>query len=152
MLHLEGERQFPQTTSQVWSKLADIGFLVKCIPDVAEVKEVTERTASLILRPGFSFIRGELQLTLEKVDETRDQAASFLARTKGIGSTTLVEAAFTLAAQSEATQVKWSANVKELGGLLKAVPRGLIQAAAQKVINDLLAGVERQMAAAPLSA
>ena len=41
--------------------------------------------------------------------------------------------------------IQWSADVQQLGGLLKAVPAGLIQAGAERVINDLLANVEKKL-------
>jgi carbon monoxide dehydrogenase subunit G len=147
MLHLEGDKQFSKPRPEVWSKLVDLQFLVKCIPDVAEVKEVTETVATLVLRPGFSFVRGELQLQLEKQDATPDASARFLAKTKGIGTSADVLATLTLTEQGSGTRMHWAADVQQLGGLLKAVPRGLIQAAATRVITDLLAGVERELGA-----
>ena len=41
-----------------------------------------------------------------------------------------------LSPQGSGTHLEWEADIKELGGLLKAVPKGLVLAAAQKVIAD----------------
>jgi len=149
MLHLEGEKLLKQPYGEVWRKLVDLQFLVRCIPDVAEVKSIEDPTANVVLRPGFSFIRGELQLSLTRQDAAEPERAAFLARTKGIGSTADVLAAMTLSNQDGGTLMRWTADVQQLGGLLKAVPRGLIQAAASKVITDLLAGIERELASQP---
>lgn len=146
MLHLEGDKTFAHPVPHVWKRLVDLTFLVQSIPDVAEVKEVSDRSAALVLRPGFSFIRGELHLTLEKQEETVNASARFLAKTKGIGTSSEVLATFSLAEAGCGTAMHWVADIQQLGGLLKAVPRGLIQAAAQRVIGDVLAGVERGMA------
>ena len=40
------------------------------------------------------------------------------------------------------SRVAWRVDVTELGGLLKAVPQGLIKAAAQKVITDAWTSVD----------
>ena len=65
---------------------------------------------------------------------------------KGIGSSSTVEATLVLAALGEtATRVHWVAEVKELGGLLKLVPSGLIRGAAQKVIADAWTAAEAKM-------
>ena len=39
----------------------------------------------------------------------------------------------------------WIAEVKELGGLLKMVPQGLIRGAAQKVLDDAWTAVEAKL-------
>ena len=41
--------------------------------------------------------------------------------------------------------MQWTGAVRELGGLLKAVPSGLIQAAAQKVIAEVWAGIKARL-------
>ena len=58
MLRFEGDRDFSRTPAEVWERLTDARFLVRCIPDVDSVKEVSADRAVLILRPGFAFVRG----------------------------------------------------------------------------------------------
>ena len=74
-----------------------------------------------------------------------DTSARILLTTRGIGSSSVVEASFNLIPEGPTTRMHWMAEVKNLGGLLKAVPQGLIKAAAQKVINDALASVEAKL-------
>ena len=146
MLHMEGEKAFPQGPHQLYAKLTDLQFLVRCLPDLHEVKEVQEKTATAVLRPGFSFVRGEMQLTIEKLEETPATSAKFSLKTKGIGTSSEVETTFTLAEAGTGTALRWTSDVKQLGGLLKAVPAGLIQGGAQRVIADFLANVEKKLA------
>ena len=56
-----------------------------------------------------------------------------------------VDATLTFGPTDNGTSVKWSGNVTELGGLLKLVPQGLIQAAAQKVIADVWASIRQRL-------
>jgi carbon monoxide dehydrogenase subunit G len=145
MLHLEGEKTLSRPRGEVWAKLADLHFLVRCIPDAGETAEVQENSATVKIRPSFSFVRGELKLTIEKLAQTPAESAQFRLSTKGIGTTSEVEVEFRLADQDSGTLLHWTADVKRLGGLLKAVPQGLIQAGAQKIIDELLARVEAQL-------
>lgn len=141
MIHLEGDRPFPLPPQDLFPKLTDLGFLVRCLPDVAEVKDVQPATASLVIRPGLAFVRGDLNLIIEKVEESPPATARLLLRTKGIGSTSTVAAGFRLDPAEGGTLLHWTADVQELGGLLKAVPKGFIQGAAQKVITDVLTAI-----------
>jgi carbon monoxide dehydrogenase subunit G len=136
MLRFEGDRDFGLPPEPVWDKLTDPHFLVECIPDVETVKSVGSDHAELVLRPGFAFVRGTLDVSLKIVDAARPTSARVLINGKGIGSSSAVEAALALASQESATRVHWTVEIKELGGLLKMVPHGLIRGAAEKVVND----------------
>ena len=145
MLHFEGDKDLAQPPSIVWSKLSDARFLVSCIPGVEAIASAEPTTATCTLRPGFAFVRGTLELTLTVTSAVPDQSVHLLLQTRGIGSTSEVEADLAVAPQGTGTRLHWAADVKTLGGLLKAVPQGLIKAAAQKVIADALAAVEAKL-------
>lgn len=149
MLRFEGDQDFPQKPDEVFPKLTDARFLVTCIPDVESVRQVQADGAVLVLRPGFAFVRGTLDVTLQVTEPVAPTSARVLLRSKGIGSSSTVEAHLTLAAQGEGTRVHWVAEVKELGGLLKMVPSGLVRGAAQKVIGDVWTAVQTKLGAPP---
>jgi len=145
MLHFEGDKDLSKAPAELWPKLTDARFLVQCVPGVESVSQSDATKATCVLRPGFAFVRGTLELTLEVVDKAQDASARILLNTKGIGSNSAVEASFNLAAEGSGTRLHWLTDIKTLGGLLKAVPQGLIKAAAQKVINDALSAVEAKL-------
>jgi uncharacterized protein len=145
MLHFEGTKDFAQPPADVWAKLSDARFLVQCIPGVESVSQAEPDRVVCNLRPGFAFVRGTLELTLQVVDRVAGTSARILVHSKGIGTTSDVEAVLALAARDAGTQLQWTADIKQLGGLLKAVPQGLIKAAAQKVIADAWAAVDAKM-------
>jgi carbon monoxide dehydrogenase subunit G len=147
MVRFEGEKDFPLPPAQLWSKLTDARFLIQCIPDVESMSEQASDRAVLVLRPGFAFVRGTLDVTLRVVDAVEPTAARYLIASKGIGSSSDVEATVALAPEGSGTRVRWTAEVKTLGGLLKMVPAGLIRGAAQKVVNDAWSSVETKLAA-----
>jgi carbon monoxide dehydrogenase subunit G len=145
MVRFEGEKDFAQPPAELWAKLTDARFLVQCIPDVESVAEQEPDHATLVLRPGFAFVRGALDVTLRVIDAVAPSSARYVVASKGIGSTADVEATIALTPQATGTHVRWTAEVKTLGGLLKMVPAGLIRGAAQKVVNDAWAAVETKL-------
>jgi carbon monoxide dehydrogenase subunit G len=146
MLHFEGDREFPQTPAEVWAKLRDARFLVRCIPG-AENSSADQGQAACTLRPGFAFVRGTLEVTLRVVEAVETSSVRLALHSKGIGSSSDVAAALALTGQDGGTRVHWTADVTSLGGLLKAVPQGLIRGAAEKVIGDVWASVTKCLAA-----
>ena len=145
MLRFEGDRDFRQVPAELWEKLSDARFLAQCIPDVETVRLAEPARAEVVLRPGFAFVRGTLDLTLEVVDAVAPTSARLVLRAKGMGSSSDVEATLALAPQGEGTRVHWVVEVKALGGLLKPVPQGLIRGAAQKVVGDAWAAVDARL-------
>lgn len=146
MLHFEGDKDFPRPPAELWTKLSDARFLVQCVPGVETVAQAEPAQAVWILRPGLSFMRGTLEITLTIIEAVPETSVRVLAHSKGIGSTSTVEAVLSFAPQVNGTQIHWTADLKELGGLLKAVPQGLLKASAQKVIADVWTEVEAKLA------
>jgi carbon monoxide dehydrogenase subunit G len=146
MLRFEGDREFPLPPAEVFAKLRDARFLVRCIPDSTPRGEPTLDKAQCQVRPGFAFVRGTLDVTLEVVEAVDPTKLRIMLFSKGIGTSSDVEAIANFAAKDSGTALHWTAEVKRLGGLLKAVPSGLIRGAAQKVIEDLWTGVAAKLA------
>jgi carbon monoxide dehydrogenase subunit G len=145
MISFEGDREFVRPLAEVSQKLGDASFLVGCIPDVESVAKSEVGEAVCTVRPKFAFVRGTLELSIRVVEVIPEQSVKLLLHSKGIGSTSAVEASLTFAAHGEGTRVHWQAQVTERGGLLKMVPEGLIRGAAQKIIGDAWLAVERSL-------
>jgi carbon monoxide dehydrogenase subunit G len=147
MLRFDGQKDFLQLTPEkLWEKLSDARFLVQCVPDVHEVSRQERGDAAFTLRPGFAFIRGTLQVTMRVVEAMSPGSVKLALTSKGIGTSSEVEAVLAISALDSGSRVNWTTEVKQLGGLLKAVPKGLIQGAAQKVVNDAWNAVEAKLA------
>jgi len=145
MQAFEGERTLPKPVPEVWSKLRDARFLVSCIPDSTPGAVAELDKASAKVRPGFSFVRGSMEITIQVTQHEQDKSLQYLLTSKGIGTSSDVEANVTFEAKGNETILKWKAEIKSLGGLLKAIPGGLIRGAAQKVIEDLWTGVAQKI-------
>src|SRR2546430_1481290 len=119
MLRFEGDRDFPHPPAELFAKLTDARFLASCIPDVEKVSEQDADHAVFVVRPGLAFARGTLEVTLRVVEKAPPAGARMVMTSKGVGSTSAVEAALGLASVEGGTRMHWIAEVKELGGLLK---------------------------------
>ena len=144
-MEFEGDKEFAIPPREVFAKLSDARFLVECIPGREKVDHATPTEAVCTQRPGFAFVRGTVELTIKVTEATPDSAIKYVQMGKGIGTTSNVETVVTLTPAGNGTQVHWKAEVKELGGLLKMVPGGLIRGAAQKTIADIWLEIEKRL-------
>lgn len=145
MIELAGIKQFPVSVERLYPELADLTRLVQSLPDVKTVKEVSEEAAVIIVAPGLSFIKGELETNIHRTAASRPTTATLHVTSKGIGTTVKVTAFFTLAAHEAGSEMSWQATVTELGGLLKLVPGSLLKGAATKVIEGWLTSLAARL-------
>lgn len=137
MMQLAGEQTFAQPLAEVWEKLSDVRFLVQCIPGVEQTSDLSETHGKCIVRPGLAFIRGTLEVLIDRIEAQPQERLAFTLASKGVGSSSDVRAQLQLSATDSGSKIHWQAEVVSLGGLLKMVPSGLIRGAAQKVITDV---------------
>jgi carbon monoxide dehydrogenase subunit G len=145
MQPLEGERIFTLPPEQLWPKLRDAAFLASCIPDGSPHEGATRDRAVCTVRPGFSFVRGTLDVTIEVTGGNEPTTLQYTQKSKGVGTSSEVATTLTLEPHEGGTKVKWRSDVKHLGGLLKMVPTGLIRGAANKVVEDGWNGVAERL-------
>ena len=141
MQPFEGERIFALPPAQLWLKLRDAALLATCIPDGTPHPGATRDRAVCTVRPGFSFVRGTLDITIDVLGGIEPTTLKFAQKSKGIGTSSEVETSLTLTPHEQGTKIVWRAEIKNLGGLLKMVPSGLIRGAAHKVIEDVWTGI-----------
>jgi 2-furoyl-CoA dehydrogenase large subunit len=145
MLHFEGNRDEPQPPAELWARLSDPQFLAQCIPGAESVSQPEPNELKCVLRPSFAFVRGTLDLTLRVAEAVSPNKIQLVTHTRGIGTSTDVTVDLQLTPRESGTRVHWAVQISNLGGLLKAVPQGLVKAAAQKVIADAWAAVEARL-------
>ena len=147
MLRVNGDEKFDEPPELLWQSLSRPEFLCQCFPGVDRVVRADDRSASLIIRPGFSFVRGTLEVSFEFAETDPPRSARVFIQIKGIGSSAELETRLELLPADSGTRVTWSAEALQVGGLLKAVSQGLMQGAAQKVAADTWAEVRKRLVA-----
>lgn len=145
MIHFEGHREFPLPITDVFTKLGDAAFLVGCLKDLDEVIESSTDRAHWKVRPGFSFIRSTLDIHMEIEDRVANSSIKVKLFSRGIGATSTVQALLNFQSKESATAVSWTADISELTGLLKLVPKGLISSTAGKVIEETWSEIEKKL-------
>jgi carbon monoxide dehydrogenase subunit G len=84
-------------------------------------------------------------VTVQILEAQEPATVKVAVASRGVGSSSDVEVALSLGPDGAGTLVRWSAELVQLGGLLKMIPAGLIRGAAQKAIDDLWTGIERRL-------
>jgi carbon monoxide dehydrogenase subunit G len=145
MIQISGQRHFAVSTEVLFGELSDLQKVIASFPEAKKVKSVTSARAEIVVSPGLSFVKGDLDTVIEKQAEDPPHSAMLLITSKGIGSSSKVHASFQLARQGDGTDLTWKAEVVELTGLLKLAPKGLVQGSGQKVIDSWLNNLEKQL-------
>jgi uncharacterized protein len=145
MIHFEGSRLISLPISVASAKLSDAGFLVKCLPD-SEVTVATPDRAAWKLRPKLSFLTSHLDAELTAISKEAGKAVEYkvFTKTMGASSTVITRLIFRENEKGE-TIVDWTGELTEVTGLLKVVPKGLLQGTAQKVIEDVWTAVTARL-------
>jgi len=144
MIHFAGERRFPHPAGTCFAKLSDAAFLVSCLAD-ADVKDASLDRVVWKLKPKLSFLTGSLDASVDVTSRETDRAADFRIVTKAIGASSTVTARLSFQGSDTGTTVTWAADLVEVTGLLKMVPKGLLQGTAEKVIEDTWQAIEAKL-------
>jgi carbon monoxide dehydrogenase subunit G len=145
MIHFEGDRSFPLPLAQVAARLSDAGFLASCLPD-AQVSEATPDKATWKLRPKLAFLTGSLNVEMTRTGHEPGKSVAYKVYAKALGASSTVNSVLTFAeAEGGTTAVHWAGDLTEVTGLLKMVPKGLLQGSAQKVIDDVWTAIAARL-------
>lgn len=144
MIHFEGDRFFPLPVHLAAAKLSDAGFLAGTLPE-AEISEATPERAAWKIKPKLAFLSGSLNVELTRTAAEPDKSVAFQVLAKAIGATSTVIVSLAFAEEDSGTAVHWTGDLTQVTGLLKMVPKGLLQGSAQKVIDDVWTAVETKL-------
>jgi uncharacterized protein len=131
--------------AEVAARLSDAGFLANCLPE-ATVSEATPDKAAWKIRPKLAFLTGSLNVEMTTTGREAGKSASFKVFAKALGASSTVTSTLTFAEAGTGTAVHWIGDLIEVTGLLKMVPKGLLQSSAQKVIDDVWNAVAAKLA------
>ncbi len=140
-----GEEPFDVPPERLYALLTDLDAMAATIPDLVSSEKVDERTLKCVVRPGFSFLRGTMRLTIELGDCVPPNSATMRVAAQGIGVGMHVTSQLEIAADDGGSRLKWTARVDERKGLIAAVSPGLITAAADQVIRHAWTAVRKAL-------
>lgn len=133
-----GEEVFEAPPERVFAVLTDLDALPTAMAGLVSSEKVDDRTLRAVVRPGFSFMSGQIRLTLSISETLPPKFALMRVAAASIGVGMNIESKLNLSPIEEGrnTRLAWEARVHDMKGLITAVPAGLIRAAADKVIRD----------------
>ena len=134
---MHGEEIFNAPRSKVYLALTDLDALKQNIPDLQSCEIINPQTMKCVVRPGFSFIRGTMKLTIHLAETTPDESIVMKVNASGIGLTMDIESRLYLTAlDGSQTRLAWQTQVTNRTGLILLVGPSLIQGAAEKTIRE----------------
>jgi carbon monoxide dehydrogenase subunit G len=145
-IELAGTELFAAPREAVFDLLADLDQLAANIPDLESSQRVDEQTLACVVRPGFSFMRGRVNLTIRVAEVRRPEAARMETQMKGIGQAMQAESAIALQPTPEGCQLDWKVQVWELKGLIATVSPSLVKAAAERIVVQSYAKIRENLA------
>lgn len=146
MIHFEGVQSFPLPVAEVAAKLSDAGFLAHCVPD-AQVSVATQDKSVGKIKPHLSFLTGSLTLEADVTARDDGKSVAYSIVTKTIGASSTVTTNLQFKEADGGTAVHWTGDLVAVTGLLKMVPKGLLEGSAKKVIEDVWAAVTARLMA-----
>ncbi|WP_439631339.1 CoxG family protein [Gemmata sp.] len=144
MIHFDGDKFFPLPVHLAAAKLSDAGFLAGTLPD-AEISEATPERAAWKIKPKLAFLSGSLSVELTRTAAEADKSVAFQVIAKAIGATSTVVVLLAFSDKDGGTAVHWTGDLTQVTGLLKMVPKGLLQGSAHKVIEEVWTAVEAKL-------
>ena len=144
MIHFEGVQSFPLPVAEVAAKLSDAGFLANCVPD-AQISEATPDKSVGKIKPKLSFLTGSLTLEADVTAREVGKSVAYKLVTKTIGASSTVTTKLEFVEAEGGTAVHWSGDLVAVTGLLKMVPKGLLEGSAKKVIDDVWAALKAKL-------
>lgn len=134
VLQFGGEETFHVPPQRLFDLLTDPTAIQRLIPDLEQARQHDD-VLEAVVRPGFSFLRGTLQLKISFIERRPPGEASMRVEGRGIGTSLEMLARLHITETNEGCRLEWSADVVRLQGLIATVSKPLIRAAADQVIR-----------------
>lgn len=136
-VQFDGHESFPLGRNQLWRLLIDTAILSRCIPHVYAVDEITDDSIHCRVKPGLSFLSGSVKLHFHFQPEIDQEKVVVTVIARPIGGSLTTQVELLLDDLRGGSQIRWSAEIIERGGLLRPISTSLLQIAAQRIIEQL---------------
>jgi carbon monoxide dehydrogenase subunit G len=140
-----GEETFAAPPEKLYGLLTDLDAMAATIPDLESSQKVDDNTLKCVVRPGFSFLRGKMNLAISLGETAPPERAAMNVTASGIGVSMDVVSQLDISPEGAGSRLKWSARVDKRKGLISAVSPTLIKGAADQVIRHAWQQVRQQL-------
>ena len=148
-MKFSGFEHFDAPVETVFDQIANLEFTAKTLPGLERIEKLTTTHLECRVKPPFSFLSGAMQMVFDVLESERPSSARMKVKGKGIGASVTIETSIKLSPEMDGTRLAWESQVTELGGLIKAVSRSLIEGAARKIVTDSWVTFREHLARTP---
>lgn len=146
VMEFGGEERFAVSPARLFGVMTDLEALPAAIPDLQSHERIDEQTLRCVIRPGFSFMRGKMNVDFRLAEVVSPESALVLVAARGIGTSVRMESRMWVRGDgAEGSLLKWETHLVELKGLVSAVSPTLLKAAADQVIRHTWAKVRERL-------
>jgi carbon monoxide dehydrogenase subunit G len=144
---VEGTRVFEAPAERVWAVLNDPAQLAQTLPGIEsfEVADENHWNAAIKIPLGLGGLK--LRFKFEKTEARAPEHARLHASGQGIGAMISLDTQFDLAPGGGSTTMRWQADVR-VAGQVGAMGQRVLQPIVNQQVENVLASLERQVAAA----
>ena len=107
-----GEERFAAAPERLFAVVTDLETLSENIPNLVSAERSDEHTLKCVVKPGFSFLRGTLKLTISLADLEPPTAAAMTIAAQGIGSAMQIVSRLQIAPDGAGSLLQWQAKIE----------------------------------------
>ncbi len=146
-MKVEGTKEFAAPRETVWRVLNDPAQMAQLMPGVEgfDVKDDRHWRAKVKIPLGLGGLR--MTIDFDKVEERAPEFAQLNAKGNGVGAMLNMKTQFHLSGEGGQTSMRWEADVK-LAGPVGAMGQRVLQPIINQQVGNVLAALERRVAAA----
>lgn len=143
LIEFTREYKVDSDANSLWDFLTHVEKITTCIPDLESLQIVSGTTFKGKVRPRFSFVKGKLNLECEILVVEERHSFRFNVKGSSIGATFSATMDVSIdSGEDSGMRVKVRA---ETLGLLKAIPRSLVQQVVEEIEKSMLACVKERL-------
>ena len=144
-MHFESKAVVKAPVEKTWNFISNPESMAQCLPGVEEYKVVEGKKIEAKTKIGIGFIKGTFRVNSRVAEE--DQAkhhARLLVDGSGVTSAFKADILIDCNQHPEGTELSWVAEAT-ISGPLGSVSKGLLEGAAQKIVNQTLECVTQKV-------
>lgn len=143
MIELKKEYVIDSDIESVWNFLNDIKQVTGCIPNLENLQIDTPTKFRGKIKPSFSFIKGKFKIESEVKGSRKKESLAIIVKGSSIGASFEITMDMSLSSVS-GTKIQIDARI-ETSGLLKTLPKSLIQKVAEDIEAPMLGCIKEKL-------
>ncbi len=143
-MDFSGNFELDTSMENIFDFVMDFDRLAPCIPGLKKLDKISDKEFTVLVRAGIAFIKEDFNIKFTVVEATRPNHATLKGNGTGKSGTVDLTAIMDLSESGGKSTMKWSASAV-VGGKIGSMGQRLITGQAEKIINQMFAGIKEQL-------